>query len=228
MEWIILFVILMIASAVIQNRLRSKFREYSEIPVEAGLTGREIAEKMLRDNHIHDVEVMSVQGQLTDHYNPRNKTVNLSPDVFNGRSVAAAAVAAHECGHAVQHATSYSWLTMRSMLVPLVSASSKLMNVLIIMMIFGVATSFLPLNMGIWILVAAQAVITLFALVTLPVEYDASSRALVWLRESRITSFQTQEKAEDALKWAARTYLVSALAAVATMMYYLSLVMGRD
>lgn len=228
MEWIILFVILMIASAVIQNRLRSKFREYSEVPVEAGLTGREIAEKMLRDNHIHDVEVMSVQGQLTDHYNPRNKTVNLSPDVFNGRSVAAAAVAAHECGHAVQHATSYSWLTMRSMLVPLVSVSSKLMNVLIIMMIFGVATSFLPLNMGIWILVAAQAVITLFALVTLPVEYDASSRALVWLRESRITSFQTQEKAEDALKWAARTYLVSALAAVATMMYYLSLVMGRD
>lgn len=228
MEWIILFVGLMIASVVIQNRLRSKFKEYSQLPVEAGLTGREVAEKMLRDHHIHDVKVVSVQGQLTDHYNPSKKTVNLSPDVFNGRSVAAAAVAAHECGHAVQHHTSYAWLTMRSTLVPLVNASSKLMNVLIIMIFLGIAASLLPYTLAIWILVAAQAVITLFALVTLPVEYDASSRALVWLREAGITSFQTQEKAEDALKWAARTYLVSALAAVATMMYYITLAMGRD
>lgn len=228
MEWLILFIVLMIVSAVVQNRLRSKFEEYSKVPVEAGLTGREVAEKMLRDSHIHDVKVVSVPGQLTDHYNPREKTVNLSPDVFNGRSVAAAAVAAHECGHAVQHATSYAWLNMRSVLVPMVNASSRLMNILVIMMIFGVATAFMPWTTGIWILVAAQAVITLFALITLPVEYDASSRALVWLRDAGITSHHTQEKAEDALKWAARTYLVSALASVATLMYWLSMAMGRD
>ena len=228
MIWIYAFIGLMILSMVVQNRLRSKFKEYSQVPIDSGMTGKEVAEKMLRDNHIHDVKVVSVPGRLTDHYNPRDKTVNLSPDVFNGRSVAAAAVAAHECGHAVQHATSYAWLNMRSVLVPFVSVSSKLMNVLIIMMIFGIAFSFLSANMAIFLLIAAQGFITLFALVTLPVEFDASSRALVWLRDAGITSYQTQEKAEDALKWAARTYLVSALAAVATLMYYLSLVLGRD
>ncbi len=226
--WLVLLIVFMILGFVVQNRLKSKFEEYSKVAVEAGLTGQEIAEKMLRDNHIHDVKVISTPGKLTDHYNPKDKTVNLSPDVFNGRSVAAAAVAAHECGHAVQHATSYSWLTMRSKMVPMVSLSSKLMNIIFFMAIFGMWAFSLNYQIILSVLVGAQAIITVFALVTLPVEYDASNRALIWLREANVTRPGTQEKAEDALKWAARTYLVSALAAVTTLLYYVFLMMGRD
>ncbi len=226
--WLVLLIVFMILGFVVQNRLKSKFEEYSHVAVEAGLTGQEIAEKMLRDHHIHDVRVISTPGKLTDHYNPKDKTVNLSPDVFNGRSVAAAAVAAHECGHAVQHATSYAWLTMRSRMVPMVSISSKLMNVIFFMAIFGMWAFSMNYQTVMAVLVATQAVITAFSLVTLPVEYDASNRALVWLKDSNITRPETQDKAADALKWAARTYLVSALAAVTTLLYYVFLMMGRD
>lgn len=228
--FIILLVGFMILGFVVQNRLKSKFEEYSSIPVEAGLTGKEVAEKMLRDNGINDVQVISVPGKLTDHYNPANKTVNLSPDVYNGRSVSAAAVAAHECGHALQHAQSYAWLTMRSKMVPIVNISSKLMSVIFFMGIFGMYafSNLISYNTIIWTIIAAQAVITAFSLVTLPVEYDASNRALGWLVDAHITSPDTQEKAADALKWAARTYLVSAISAVTVLLYYLLRMVGND
>lgn len=215
----------MIIAGVVQSRLKSKFDEYSKVPAGAGLTGKEVAEKMLRDNHIHDVKVVSVPGRLSDHYNPKDKTVNLSPDVFNGTSVASAAVAAHECGHAVQHATSYSWLTMRSALVPVVGFSSKLMNIILFMAIFGVGLNYIGYTTAIYALIAAQAVLTAFALVTLPVEYDASNRALVWLEEAHITSPATHDKAKDALKWAARTYLISAISSIITLLYFVSMLM---
>ncbi|KAB2810036.1 zinc metallopeptidase [Phaeocystidibacter luteus] len=226
---ILLFIVFAIMGFSVQSTLRRKFKAYTEVPIEAGLTGKEVAEKMLRDNFITDVQVVSVPGRLTDHYNPKDKTVNLSPDVFNGRSVAAAAVAAHECGHAVQHATSYTWLTMRSRMVPIVNISSQLMNILFFMLIIGgVAYGANYMTLA-YILIGAQAAITAFALVTLPVEYDASNRALAWLESARITSPETQEKAKDALKWAARTYLVSALAAITTLLYYVMLFAGgRD
>lgn len=227
--FLVILIVFMILGWVVQSRLRSKFEEYSQVPIESGLTGREVAEKMLNDNGIYDVKVVSVPGRLTDHYNPSDKTVNLSPDVFNGRSVSAAAVAAHECGHAVQHATSYTWLQMRSKMVPVVNVSSKIMNVIFFMMIFGYAAFQFNLDLIFMIFIAAQAVLTGFAFVTLPVEYDASNRALAWLRTAEMTSPATQEKAEDALKWAARTYLVSALAALTTLLYYVMLFMGgRD
>ncbi|NVK29274.1 MAG: zinc metallopeptidase [Flavobacteriia bacterium] len=225
----LLFIVFAIMGFSVQSTLKRKFKDYSEVPIEAGLTGKEVAEKMLRDNFITDVKVVSVPGRLTDHYNPTDKTVNLSPDVFNGRSVAAAAVASHECGHAVQHATSYAWLTMRSRMVPIVKISSQLMNILFFMLIFG-AFAFQANYMTLaYILIGAQAAITAFALVTLPVEYDASNRALAWLESARITSPETQEKAKDALKWAARTYLVSAMAAITTLLYYIMMFAGgRD
>ncbi len=213
-------------SMLVSMVLKNKFKKYTTVPLANGLTGREIAEKMLRENGIYDVKVTSVEGFLTDHYNPANKTVNLSPDVYNGRTVAAAAVAAHECGHAVQHATSYSWLMMRSKLVPAVQISSMLVNwVLLIGVIMASSGNTTLLLIGIIIF----AITVIFSLVTLPVEFDASNRALAWLNTTNATNTQEYPKAKDALKWAAMTYVVAALAAVVTLVQYILLYMGsRD
>ncbi len=218
---IILFVI---AGFVVQQRLKSKFKKYSNESLSNGMSGAEIAQKMLDDHGIYDVRIESVAGKLTDHYNPANKTVNLSPEVYSGRSVAAAAVAAHEVGHAVQHAQSYKWLEMRSQLVPMVQFSGKIMNIVIWSMILGVGfLGIFGYNTAIWVLIAAQIAITGFAVVTLPVEYDASNRALAWLTTSGLVTTEEHDKANDALSWAARTYLVAALASMAQLAYYFSL-----
>ena len=216
-----------IAGMIASGVLKSKFRKYSKIPVAGGLTGRDIAERMLRENGIHDVQVISVAGQLTDHYNPQNKTVNLSEGVYNSNSIAAAAVAAHECGHAVQHATAYTWLTMRSKMVPVVNMSGQIMNMVFLFSIFGMSILGLGWDQALIVLIVAQTVLATFAVVTLPVEYDASRRALVWLQGAGITDASNHHQAEDALKWAARTYLVAAAAAVTQLLYYIMLYMGR-
>ncbi|MEQ8714279.1 MAG: zinc metallopeptidase [Cyclobacteriaceae bacterium] len=220
-------IIFMIVSWAVGSRLKSKFKKYSQIGLQSNLSGREIAELMLRDNGINDVSVVSVEGQLTDHYNPTNKTVNLSPDVYHGRSAAAAAVASHECGHAVQHATAYSMLEFRSAMVPIQNVSAKVMNIVVMLMIFGGGFMYnLGLNNIILVIIAAQAVITLFSLVTLPVEFDASNRALAWIEQRNIVNTQEHDMAKDALKWAAMTYVVAALAAVTTLLYWVMLFMG--
>jgi hypothetical protein len=204
-------------------QLRSKFKKYSTVPINYNLTGREVAEKMLRDNGIMDVKVISTPGQLTDHYNPLNKTVNLSEGVYNSSNVAAAAVAAHECGHAVQHATAYSFLMMRSRLVPVVSFASKWVQWVLLAGILLVQTFPALLLAGIVLF----ALTTMFSFITLPVEINASKRALAWLNVSGITSVQNHDKAEDALKWAAYTYIVAALGSLATLLYYIMIFMGR-
>ena len=214
-------------SMLISMVLKGKFTKYSKVPLRNGLTGREIAEKMLKENGIYDVKVTSVDGFLSDHYNPANKTVNLSPDVYSGTSVSAAAVSAHECGHAVQHATAYQWLTMRSKLVPAVQISSNLVNwvllVGVIMAASGGNTTVLLVG------IILMAVTVLFSLITLPVEFDASKRALAWLNHTNVTTSDEYPKAKDALKWAAMTYVVAALAAVVTLVQYIMLYMGsRD
>lgn len=217
----------MIISWAVGSRLKSKFKKYSQVGLQSNLSGREIAELMLRDNGIHDVSVMSVEGQLTDHYNPANKTVNLSPDVYHGRSAAAAAVASHECGHAVQHATAYSMLEFRSAMVPVQNVSAKVMNIVVMLMIFGGGFMYnLGINNILLVIVAAQAVITLFSLVTLPVEFDASNRALAWIEKRNIVNATEHDMAKDALKWAAMTYVVAALGAVTTLLYYVMIFMG--
>ena len=215
----------MIVGGIVSNRLKNKFKKYSNIPLESGLTGKEVAEKMLNDNGITDVKVISVAGRLTDHYNPQDKTVNLSADVYNTNSIAAAAVAAHECGHAVQHATAYAWLQMRSAMVPAVAFSSKMLNFIFIAMILG--AYFISFNTAILAVIIFQAAITLFTLVTLPVEFDASNRALVWLKQSNITSEHNHPMAQDALKWAAGTYMVAALASLTQLAYYVMLYLGN-
>jgi len=206
--------------------LKNKFTKYSKVPLSSGLSGREIAEKMLRENGIYDVKVTSVEGFLSDHYNPANKTVNLSPEVYNGTSVAAAAVAAHECGHAVQHATAYQWLNFRSKMVPAVQISSSLVNwVLLIGVIMAASGNSTVLLVGIILM----SVTVLFTLITLPVEFDASNRALAWLNHTNVTNNQEYPQAKDALKWAATTYVVAALAAVVTLIQYIMIYMGsRD
>jgi Zn-dependent membrane protease YugP len=214
-------------SMLVSMVLKSKFTKYSKSPLRNGLTGREIAERMLKENGIYDVKVTSVNGFLSDHYNPANKTVNLSPDVYNGTSVAAAAVSAHECGHAVQHATAYQWLTMRSKLVPTVQITSNLVNwvllVGVIMAVSGGNTTILLVG------IILMAVTVLFSLITLPVEFDASKRALAWLNHTNVTTRDEYPQAKDALKWAAMTYVVAALAAVVTLVQYILLYMGsRD
>jgi Zn-dependent membrane protease YugP len=214
-------------SMLVSMVLKGKFTRYSKVPLRNGLTGREIAEKMLKENGIYDVKVTSVDGFLSDHYNPANKTVNLSPDVYNGTSVSAAAVSAHECGHAVQHAAAYQWLTMRSKLVPAVQISSNLVNwvllVGVIMAASGGNTTVLLVG------IILMAVTVIFSLITLPVEFDASKRALAWLNHTNVTSSDEYPKAKDALKWAAMTYVVAALAAVVTLLQYVMLYMGsRD
>jgi len=217
---IILFVII---GFVVQQRLKSKFKKYSKEALSNGMSGAEIAQKMLEDHFIYDVRIESVAGKLTDHYNPANKTVNLSPEVYSGRSVAAAAVAAHEVGHAVQHAKGYKWLEMRSQLVPMAQFSSRIMNIVIWSMFIGVGISMIGYNTAIWALIVFQMAITAFTLVTLPVEYDASNRALAWLTDKGMITAQEHDKANDALSWAARTYLVAALASMAQLAYYFSL-----
>jgi Zn-dependent membrane protease YugP len=211
---------------LVSGILKSRFTAYGKIPLAARLTGREVAEKMLRENQIYDVKVVSVQGFLSDHYNPANKTINLSPDVYNGYSVSAAAVAAHETGHAIQHATAYAWLNLRSKLVPAVQFSSTIVNwVLLIGVLMASSGNTTLLLVGI-ILFAATVV---FSLVTLPVEFDASRRALAWLQHTNVTNSQEYPKAKDALKWAAMTYVVAALAAVATLVQYIFIFLGaRD
>jgi len=206
-------------SLFIQYRLKSKFANYAKIPLHNGLSGKEIAEKMLHDHGIYDVQIISTSGKLTDHYNPTNKTVNLSTDVYNGRNTAAAAVAAHECGHAVQHAKSYVWLNLRSQLVPAVSLSSRFAPFLLIGGIFMMQT--FPSLLLIGILLFAASV--LFSFITLPVEYDASNRALAWLKTSNLVTEKEQANAKDALKWAARTYVVAAVGSLATLLYYLNI-----
>ena len=220
----LLIIVFIITGLVVQKRLKSKFKKYSKEALLNGLSGAEIAEKMLNDHGIHDVRIESVAGKLTDHYNPANKTVNLSPEVYGGRSISAAAVAAHEVGHAVQHATGYKWLEMRSQLVPVAQLSGKIMNIVLWSMILGMSfLKIFDMNTVIWILIAAQAAITFVSIVTLPVEYDASNRALLWLTSSGIVTVLEHDKAKDALTWAARTYLVAALASLTQLAYYFSL-----
>jgi Zn-dependent membrane protease YugP len=214
---------IMLASWLVSSRLKSKFEKYSKLHLQNGMSGQEIAEKMLADHGIRDVKVISVAGQLTDHYNPTDKTVNLSEAVFNQRNAAASAVAAHECGHAVQHATAYSWLTLRSQLVPVVNIASTYMQWILLGGILLINSFPQLLLIGIVIFAAT----TLFSIVTLPVEYDASNRALAWLENKRMLSQEEQAGAKDALKWAARTYVVAALGSIATLMYYVSIYMNR-
>ncbi|HYX05279.1 MAG TPA: zinc metallopeptidase [Bacteroidales bacterium] len=222
--WII-FGVFMLASWMVGNQLKARFKKYSQIPINYGLSGKDIAEKMLHANGIYDVQVMSVEGQLTDHYHPGKKTVNLSHNVYYGQSIAAAAVAAHECGHAVQHARAYSWLQMRSALVPVVSVTSRWVQWILLAGILLVQTVPQILLAGIILF----ALTTLFSFITLPVEIDASRRALAWLKTSGITSDTTQVQAQDALKWAAYTYVVAALSSLATLVYFILIYLrGRD
>ena len=219
-----------LVSWLVSSKLKSKFEFYSKVHLRNGMSGAEIAEKMLADHGIRDVKVVSTPGMLTDHYNPANKTVNLSEGVYNQRNASAAAVAAHECGHAVQHATAYEWLTMRSKLVPVVSVTSSLST----WVVFGGLALGAAAGIGLGYYVAVAGLImmslaTIFSLVTLPVEYDASNRALAWLKNKNIVSQEEYKGSEDALKWAARTYLVAALAAITSLAYYIMMFMGsRD
>jgi Zn-dependent membrane protease YugP len=219
----VVFGVLMLISWLVSAQLKKRFHRYSQIPMSNGISGKDVAEKMLRDNGIYDVAVISVEGELTDHYNPLKKTVNLSRDVYYGNSVSAAAVAAHECGHAVQHAKAYTWLQMRSSLVPVVSFASGWMQWILLAGILLVNTFPQLLLFGI----ALFGLTTLFSLITLPVEVNASQRALVWLSGAGITNISTHDKAVDALKWAAYTYFIAALTSLATLMYYILIYMGR-
>lgn len=222
MGYLILAGAIMLFSWLVSSRLKSKFEHYSKLQLQNGMSGAEIAEKMLADNGIRDVRVISTPGRLTDHYNPVDKTVNLSEAVYNQRNAAAAAVAAHECGHAVQHAVGYEWLTMRSKLVPVVNVASTYMQWILLGGILMLKTFPQLLLIGIIIFAAT----TLFSIVTLPVEYDASNRALAWLENKRMLTPQEHAGAKDSLKWAARTYVVAALGSIATLLYYVSIYMG--
>lgn len=209
-------------SFLVSSILKGKFSTYGKIPVASGLTGAEVAAKMLRDNMIYDVKITSVNGFMTDHYNPANKTINLSPEVYNSTSVAAAAVAAHETGHAIQHADAYQWLTMRSKLVPVVQFSSGIVQWILLLGVIMVNSFPQLLLAG----VVLFGIMTLFSLITLPVEFDASRRALAWLNTARVVSSTEYPKAKDALKWAAMTYVVAALASIATLIQYIMILVG--
>ncbi|MBX2961521.1 MAG: zinc metallopeptidase [Cyclobacteriaceae bacterium] len=229
MGLLIIGIVFMLIGTLVSGRLKSKFREYSQTRLAQNLTGAEIAKLMLADHGIHDVQVISVQGKLTDHYNPANKTVNLSEEVYNGRNAAAAAVAAHECGHAVQHATAYSMLELRSAMVPIQNVTSRIMNFIFIAMMFGAfaAKGLFSFDTALIVIIGAYTVFALFALITLPVEFDASKRALAWIDHRGIVNRQEHSMAKDALKWAAMTYVVAALAALASLMYWVMIFMGR-
>lgn len=222
-EILIIFGVFMLISWLVSNQLKTRFAKYSRMPLRSGLSGREIAEKMLDESGVEHVRVISTPGKLTDHYNPLNRTVNLSPEVYNGRSVAAAAVAAHECGHAVQHARSYAFLQMRSALVPVISVSSRYMQWILLIGILTVETMPGILLAGIVMFGAT----TLFSFITLPVEFDATNRALAWLTSTGMTVGEEYSNARDALKWAAMTYVVAALASLATLLYYIMIFLGR-
>jgi hypothetical protein len=229
MYYIILGAIALV-SWLVSNKLKKKFKHYSKVHLRNGMSGAEIAEKMLADHGIRDVKVISTPGMLTDHYNPANKTVNLSEGVYNQRNASAAAVAAHECGHAVQHATAYEWLTMRSKLVPVVSVTSGMSTWIVFGgIMLGAAAG---VGFGYWVAVAGLVMMgfaTLFSFITLPVEYDASNRALAWLKNKNMLSQEEYKGSEDALKWAARTYLVAAIGSLATLVYWaLQVLGGRD
>ena len=230
MMYYILLGAIALVSWLVSNKLKNKFKFYSKVHLRNGMSGAEIAEKMLADHGIRDVKVISTPGMLTDHYNPVNKTVNLSEGVYNQRNASAAAVAAHECGHAVQHATAYEWLTLRSKLVPVVSVTSGMsMWVVFGGIMLGAAAG---VGLGYWVAVAGlimMGLATLFSFITLPVEYDASNRALAWLKNKNMVSQEEYKGSEDALKWAARTYLVAAIGSLATLVYWAMQVLGsRD
>lgn len=229
MTYYILIGAVSLISWVVSNRLKSKFKKYSKVQLRNGLSGAEIAEKMLADHGINDVKVVSTAGMLTDHYNPKNKTVNLSEGVYNQRNASAAAVAAHECGHAVQHAQAYEWLGLRSKLVPVVSVTSGMST----WVVFGGLALGAAAGVGFGYYVAIAGLVmmgmaTIFSFITLPVEYDASNRALAWLKNKNIVTPEEYKGSEDALKWAARTYLVAALGALASLVYWAFQVFGRD
>lgn len=228
MGQIIIFVAFLILSWAVGAQLKSRFRKYSKIPLDNGMSGRDVAEKMLHDNGIFDVQVTCVKGQLTDHYNPATKKVNLSEGVYYGRSVSSAAVAAHECGHAVQHAVAYAPLKLRTALVPVQNLSAQILNFIFAMMFFGAFLfgGFLNIQTALIVFIACYGVFTLFALVTLPVEIDASRRGLVWLADSGVTNYSNHSQAQDALKWAAYTYVVAALSSIAMLLYFIML-LGR-
>jgi Zn-dependent membrane protease YugP len=219
--------VIFLVSTFVSRKLKSKFKHYSQVSLRNGMSGKEIAEKMLADNGITDVEVISVKGELTDHYNPANKTVNLSEVVYSQRNAAAAAVASHEVGHAVQHATAYSWLKMRSAIVPAVGISSKLSNIVIMVGLVLSATGTVFGSTVFLVGIALFAVTTAFTMITLPVEYDASNRALAWLESAKMVTSEEHAGAKDALKWAARTYLVAALGSLVTLLYFVSIYMNR-
>jgi Zn-dependent membrane protease YugP len=226
--YLILMIPVIVLSIFVQWKFRHKFSRYAEIQLSSAFSGKEIAQKMLHDHGIYDVQVMSTDGQLSDHYNPTDKTVNLSTDVFHGRSVAAAAVAAHECGHAIQHKQAYHWLDLRSTMVPVVSISSNLLQWVLMLGIFLIFFTGSPFILGIG--VVGLALVTVFSLITLPVEFDASKRALIWLRNNKevVHSSEENHQAKDALWWAAMTYVVAALGALANLLYYASILFGRE
>ncbi|WP_207433773.1 zinc metallopeptidase [Sabulibacter ruber] len=219
----LIVIVTMLASMLVSWTLKSKFEKYSRMGISSGLSGREVAELMLADNGITDVRVISTPGKLTDHYNPADKTVNLSEYVYEARSAAAAAVAAHECGHAVQHAKAYAFLKFRSAMVPALSVASRYMQWIILIGILMIQTTILPLAIG----VALFALTTLFSFITLPVEFDASKRALAWMSTRGVVTTQEHGMAKDALKWAAMTYVVAAIGSLATLLYYASFLFGR-
>ena len=218
----------MLVGWMVSSRLKNKFKEYSQVHLTKDLTGAEVARLMLADNGIHDVQVVSVEGQLTDHYNPATKTVNLSEGVFHGRNAAATAVASHECGHAVQHATAYSMLQFRSAMVPIQNVTARMLNFIMMAMIFGgfFAGSVLPWSTALLVMIVCYGVFALFAIVTLPVEFDASRRALAWVRTRNIVTPGEYDMTQDALKWAAMTYVVAAIGAITTLLYYVMMYLG--
>lgn len=219
----------MLASLIVGQILKSRFKKYAKVPLSTGLSGREVAERMLRENNIHDVRVVSVPGRLTDHYNPADRTVNLSPEVYEGRSISSAAVAAHECGHALQHAQGYAWLQFRSALVPVQQYSGQILNVVFIGMFFigNMLLHAIPMEAVLITIMGCYGVFTLFSFVTLPVEFDASNRALVWLKTSKVATVEEKDQAYDALKWAAMTYVTAALSSLAMLLYWVMIFMGR-
>ncbi len=221
--------IFMLLGWIVSSRLKSKFKKYSEIQLTKNLTGAEVARLMLADSGIHDVQVISVEGQLTDHYNPANKTVNLSEGVFHGRNAAATAVAAHECGHAVQHATAYSMLQFRSAMVPIQNISAKVINFVFLGMMFGAYAlgGIFTIDFALMIIIACYGIFALFAVVTLPVEFDASKRALAWIEARGIVTRSEHDMAKDALNSAAMTYVIAAIGAVTMLLYYVMIFLGR-
>ncbi len=231
MGLIVIMIFFGIVSYVVSNKLKSKFAKYSKIGLQSGLSGKEIAEKMLSDHGIYDVKVTSVKGKLTDHYNPATKIVNLSEAVYHGRSTTSAAVAAHECGHAVQHATAYGMLELRSTLVPLQNVSAKVINFIFMTMLFGAffLPTIIPFQLELPIIIGCYTIFTLFAFITLPVEFDASKRALQWIIDRRVVNSNEHAMAKDALKWAAMTYVVVAVGSLVTLLFYVMMFLGaRD